>query len=516
MTSLQAENAARRAQLAGPPGLRGVFANPRLVRLAATTTLGALCYGYEQGAYSQVLVMPAFTGDPRFARIANDASYKGWSVSTLGLGGWFGALINGYLCDMISRRWTLFVGALICCLGTGLTTGAQGPEWMFVGRFFIGWAVGSLSAAVPLYNSEIAPPELRGTIVSIQQLAIVSGICISFWVGFGTNYISETNSVSWRLCLALQGVPALLLAVLSFTIPYTPRWLIFKGRRAEALKTLAWLRKMPEDSEVVQLEFVEIQAESILESETTAEKFPHLIGGGPFRQFRLQAARFGELFTTKHMFYRTAVAGLMQFFQQMTGIDSIVYYAPTIFESLRLPGRTVSLLASGVVGVVFVISTFPAIATIDHIGRRPLLIWGGAGMALMLILCAALTATYQPHWENSAAAWSTAVFIWLYVGFFGASWGPVSWTVISEVFPLSTRGHGVAFGASANWITNFVVSIIVPVMLQNITYGTYIFFLMFMLMGIAYAIWILPETYGKSLEEMASYFFLPSLVVGDR
>ncbi|KAK1229268.1 hypothetical protein PQX77_007690 [Marasmius sp. AFHP31] len=504
--NLQAINAARRAELAGPSGLRGLAANPRLMRLAAITTLGALCYGYEQGAYSQVLVMPAFTGDHRFARIGGDASYKGWSVSTLGIGGWFGALINGYLCDVISRRWTLLTGALICCLGTALTAGAQNSAYMFVGRFFIGWAVGSLSAVVPLYNSEISPPELRGTIVSIQQLAIVTGICISFWVGYGTNFISDTNSASWRVCLALQGVPAILLAVLTFTIPYTPRWLVRQGRNEEALKTLAWLRKMPEDSELIQLEFVEIQAESMFERETTAEKFPHLVGGGAFRQFRLQFAQFGELFTTMHMFRRTAVACLTQFFQQMTGIDCIVYYAPTIFESLALPGRTVSLLASGVVGVVFVISTFPAIATIDHIGRRPLLIWGGVGMATMLVLVAALTATYQPEWHNAAAAWSTATFIWLYVGFFGASWGPVSWTVISEVFPLSTRAHGVALGASANWMTNFVVSIIVPIMLRDITYGTYLFFLMFMLMGIAFAIWILPETFGKSLEEMDLVF----------
>ncbi|KAL0568326.1 hypothetical protein V5O48_013660 [Marasmius crinis-equi] len=462
--------------------------------------------------------MPAFTSDSRFTRIANDADYKGWSVSTLGAGGWFGALINGYLCDLISRRWTLLVGALICCLGTGLTAGAQGPAWMFVGRFFIGWAVGSLSAVVPLYNSEIAPPELRGTIVSIQQLAIVSGICISFWVGYGTNFISDTNSVSWRLCLALQGVPALLLAVLTFTLPYTPRWLVRQGRNDEARKTLAWLRKIPEDSELIQLEFTEIQAESMFERETTAEKFPTLVGGGPFRQFKLQVAQFGQLFTTLHMFRRTSGelwslrsntlltpmlvnSGLLD-----TILPADIYYAPTIFESLALPGRTVSLLASGVVGVVFVISTFPAIATIDHIGRRPLLIWGGVAMATMLILVAALTATYEPEWHNSAAAWSTAVFIWLYVGFFGASWGPVSWTVISEVFPLSTRAHGVALGASANWITNFAVSIIVPIMLRDITYGTYLFFLAFMLMGIAFAIWILPETYGKSLEEMDLVF----------
>ncbi|KAJ7778704.1 hexose transport-related protein [Mycena maculata] len=523
MANLQAINAARRAELAGPSGLRGVIRNPRLFRLAIITTLGALCYGYEQGAYSQVLVMEAFTFNPKFSRIANDSSFKGWSVSTLGLGGWAGALANGYLCDTISRRWTLFVGSMVCLLGTALTTGAQDAAWMFVGRFFIGWAVGSLSAAVPLYNSEISPPELRGTIVSIQQLAIVSGICVSFWVGYGTNFISDTNSASWRVCLAGQGIPALALAALSFTLPYTPRWLIRKGRTQEALKTLAWLRKMPEDSEIVQLEYVEIQAEAMFEAETTAERFPRLVGGGTFREFKLQVAQFGELFTTIHMFRRTAIACLTQFFQQMSGIDAIVYYAPTIFQSLGLPGKTVSLLAAGVIGVVFVLSTLPAIATIDRVGRRPLLIIGGSGMALMLILIAALSATYEPQWTDSAAGWTTAVFIWVYVAFFGTSWGawlflllrfifrllmrecdegPVSWTVISEVFPLSTRAHGVALAASANWMTNFVVSIIVPDMLNKITYGTYLFFLMFMLMGIAFAIWVLPETFGKSLEEM--------------
>ncbi|KAF7298442.1 Hexose transport-related protein [Mycena kentingensis (nom. inval.)] len=447
---LQAANAARRAELAGPAGVRGLLKNPRLMRLAAITTLGALCYGYEQGAYSQVLVMDAFVNDPRFSRIANDASFKGWSVS---------------------------------------------------------------------YNSEISPPELRGTVVSIQQLAIVTGICISFWVGYGTNFISTTNSAAWRVCLAGQGIPSLALALLTLTLPYTPRWLIRKGRNAEALRTLAWLRRMPEDSEIVQLEYTEIQAEALFEAETTAERFPKLTSQDAWTQFKLQVAQFGQLFTTVHMFRRTAVACLTQFFQQMTGIDVIVYYAPTIFQSLGLPGRTISLLAAGVIGgrnllprspyitypdlaVVFIISTLPAIATIDRIGRRPLLLAGGAGMALMLILVAALTATYQPDWKNPAAGWTAAAFIWLYTGFFGASWGPVSWTVISEVFPLSTRAHGVALAASANWITNFVVGVVVPDMLRAITYGTYLFFLVFMLMGMAFAYWILPETFGKSLEEM--------------
>jgi len=392
---------------------------------------------------------------------------------------------------------------LICLIGTAVTTGAESPIYMFVGRFFIGWAVGGLSAVVPLYNSEVAPPELRGTVVSMQQWAIVTGICISFWIGYGTNFISTTNSASWRVCLSIQGVPALLLCVLAFYLPYTPRWLVGRGRVKEARENLAWIRNLSMDDELINLEMIEIQAEARFEEEINAERFPNLVKPGPINLFKLQVARFGLLFASWAMFRRTAVACLMQFFQQMTGIDCIVYYAPTIFAGLGLSGRTTSLLASGVIGIVFVICTIPAIALIDKVGRRPLLIVGGIGMSICLIIVAALVGTFQSDWKaHQGAAWTSVTFIWLYVGFFGGSWGPVSWVVISEVFPLSVRGHGVALGASTNWMTNFVVGLIVPIMLTHITYGTYIFFLAFMLMGIGYAIWILPETYCKSLEEM--------------
>jgi len=271
----------------------------------------------------------------------------------------------------------------------------------------------------------------------------------------------------------------------------------------EARENLAWIRNLEPEHELINLEMIEIQAEAKFEDEINGERFPDLVKPGPMNLFKLQMARFGLLFSSWAMFRRTAVACLMQFFQQMTGIDCIVYYAPTIFAGLGLSGRTTSLLASGVIGIVFVICTIPAIALIDKVGRRPLLVAGGIGMAICLIIVAALVGTFQADWKShQAAAWTSVTFIWLYVGFFGGSWGPVSWVVISEVFPLSVRGHGVALAASTNWMTNFVVGLIVPIMLTHITYGTYIFFLAFMLMGIGYAIWILPETYCKSLEEM--------------
>jgi MFS family permease len=267
----------------------------------------------------------------------------------------------------------------------------------------------------------------------------------------------------------------------------------------EALQTLAYLRKRPVDDELVQLEFLEIRAEEMFEAENLKRRFPEYKKGG----LKLELANFGSLFSSRHMFRRTAIACLMQFFQQMSGIDNIVYYAPLIFGGLGLPGRTTSLLASGINGIIFVLATIPAILLIDKVGRRPLLIAGGVGMAICLILISAIIAQFQHDWpHHGAGGWAVAAFIWLYLASFGFSWGPCSWVVISEVFPLSTRSYGVALAASTNWMMNFVISEISPVMLEHITYGTYLFYLAFMLMGIAYVIWILPETYGKSLEEM--------------
>lgn len=155
------------------------------------------------------------------------------------------------------------------------------------------------------------------------------------------------------------------------------------------------------------------------------------------------------------------------------------------------------------------VATFPAIFWIDKLGRRPLLVAGGLGMSVCLVIVGALTGSFQKKWEvheGDGAGWAAATFIWLYIFNFGYSWGPVSWVVISEIMPMSARAAGTALGASTNWMTNFCVSLFVPPMLESIKWGTYIFFLAFMLMGVGYAIWILPETRNVGLEAMDRVF----------
>lgn len=237
----------------------------------------------------------------------------------LALGGWVGSLLNGYCCDRFSRRWSILGGALFCVLGAILTTASVNTDMIFAGRFFIGLSVGSLSTAVPMYNSEISPAEVRGTMVGTWQLSVTLGIMLSYWIGFGTNHISDTNSVSWRLPLAIQAIPALALALATFIIPYSPRWLLSRGRDQEALEVLARVRRRDINDEMVQLEFLEIKADAIFEKENAAEKYPNLVG----KPFKLQAAQFAALFKSWPMFRRTAITCLMMFFQQMSGIDAM-------------------------------------------------------------------------------------------------------------------------------------------------------------------------------------------------
>lgn len=219
---------------------------------------------------------------------------------------------------------------MLVLLGTILTTAATNTDMIFAGRFFIGMAVGSLSTAVPMYCSEVAPAPVRGAMTACFQLGVTLGIMVSYFVGFGTNYISKINSVAWRLPLAIQAVPALGLAVACFFIPYSPRWLLAQGRDEEALAVLAWVRKRSTDEEIVRLEFIEIKADAVFAKESAALKFPQYLD----RPLALQCAQVASLFTTWPMFRRTAITCLMMFFQQMSGIDAIVFYAPTIFQSL--------------------------------------------------------------------------------------------------------------------------------------------------------------------------------------
>ncbi|EIW86994.1 general substrate transporter [Coniophora puteana RWD-64-598 SS2] len=498
-----------RQSMQGRSGWAGLVHNRRVFAITVFASLGGLLYGYNQGVFSGVLGMNSF--DTRMASAVDNPGLKGWLVAILELGAWFGVLCTGYLADKLSRKYAILFAVVIFCIGVIVQTTAYHPSSILGGRFITGWGVGSMSMSVPLYNAELAPPEVRGSLVALQQLAITFGIMVSFWIDYGTNYIGGTgdsqSEAAWRLPLALQLVPALVLGAGIMFMPFSPRWLVNQGRDDEAIVVLSRARRLPIESDLVQIEFLEIRAQYLFEKETNAAKYPQFQDGSFKSNFKLGLHDYMSLITTKTLFKRLSIGALTMFFQQWTGVNAILYYAPTIFKSLGLVGNTNSLLATGVVGIVMFLATIPAVIWVDKVGRKPVMVSGALIMAACHIIIAILTALYQSDWTaHSSAGWAACALVWVFSMAFGYSWGPCSWIVVAEIWPLSVRGKGISIAASSNWMNNFIVGQVTPTMMSKITYGTFIFFGAFSFMGALFFAFFVPETKGLTLEEMDQVF----------
>ncbi|KFY93436.1 hypothetical protein V500_03697 [Pseudogymnoascus sp. VKM F-4518 (FW-2643)] len=479
--------AARRLAMTGKTGVSALFSNKKVFAIAVFASLGGLEYGYQAGVISQTLAMTSFRD--KFSDIVNSSARTGWLTSILQLGGWIGALSAGVLAEVFTRKHAIFGGALWAILGSFPNAGAQNSNYLYAGRFCVGVGVGILSAVGPLYNAELAPPEMRGLLVALQQLTTTIGIMTAYWIGYGSNYIGGTgkgqSDMAWRLPLIVQGVPAVILAIgVLLLLPFSPRMLVNKGRDEEALKVLSSLRGLATDHELVQIEYLEIKSEVLFEQRIFNERFPHLADTGSV--WRREYAQYTNIFRTKDNFKRVAIAGLIMFFQQWSGIDAIIYYATSIFQTLGLTSGTIALLATGVTGVINVLVTFPAIAIIDKVGRKPLLLCGSVGMFISMIIVAALVAKFQGQWETYPSA--------------------ASWVLIAEIFPLSIRAKGTSIGASSNWMNNFIVSFYVPPMIHGIGWGMYLFFAGWLALGAVFVWFCVPETKNKTLEEMDVVF----------
>ncbi|KAI0179080.1 putative hexose transport-related protein [Hypoxylon sp. FL1284] len=507
----------RRQEMMGASGPMALVKNFKVFRIALFACIGGILYGYNQGMFSGVLAMPAFQShmgeyDP-FDDSA-DQTKKGWLTAILELGAWVGTLLSGFIAESISRKYGVLVAVTVFVVGVVIQATAQsgGHEVILGGRFVTGIGVGSLATIVPIFNSEVAPPEVRGALVALQQLAITFGILISFWIDYGTNYIGGTTlgaqkDAAWLVPICLQLFPAVVLFVGMIFMPFSPRWLVHHDREGEARKVLANLRGLSVDHELVELEFLEIKAQSQFEKRTVAEHFPNLSEQTAWNTFKLQFVAIMSLFQTKAMLRRVMVACVTMFFQQWTGINAVLYYAPSIFKQLGMSDNTTSLLATGVVGIVMFVFTVPAVLYIDRIGRKPILTVGAIGMATCHIIIAVIVAKNSNQWSTQpAAGWAAVVMVWLFVIHFGYSWGPCSWIIVAEIWPLSSRAYGTSLGASSNWMNNFIVGQVTPIMLNQIGYGTYVLFGLLTFMGAAFIWFFVPETKRLSLEEMDVIF----------
>ncbi|ANB12246.1 Snf3p [Sugiyamaella lignohabitans] len=482
-----------------------------------------------------VLVMQNFQA--HFPRVTdkNSSNIQGWLVSCLELGAWFGALFCGWLSDKISRKYAMMVGVIIFTLGTGFQVGAQNEGFLFAGRTIGGIGIGMFSMVIPLYQSEIAPPELRGSLVSLQQQSITIGTCISFWLDYGFHFIGGPDcrpngvnvsdadwdpdvyggqhcegekTVSWRVPLAIQIIPAWILFFGMFFLPFSPRWLVMKDRDEEAKASLSKLRRLPEDDPLLVAEFLEIKSTVMFDREVRSESVTNNGWLAPWK----------ELFSP-NIFRRVMIGVWIMIFQQFTGINAILYYSPQIFATFGFSSVTIDLLATGVTGCLQVLCTLPAVLFLDKFGRRSFMIVGALGMFICHIVVAGVEGSFENNWPaHRAGGWVAIVFIWLFAVNFAYSWGPVAWVLTQELFPSSFRSRGVSIVASVNWMFNFIIGLTTKDMLNSMKYGTYIFFGAFCLMGAGFMYWFVPETKDKTLEELDVYFggTSDSLAAADR
>ncbi|GAB1732639.1 hypothetical protein NU195Hw_g8621t1 [Hortaea werneckii] len=506
-----------RLQYAGPNGLKGIIYNGKTSAIAFFASLGGLVYGYNQGMFAQVLAMPSFVRATN-GYAATTGIGQGFLTSILELGAWVGTIINGYLADAVGRRFCAVIAVVVFCVGVIVQACTENKDYVLGGRFVTGLGVGSLSMIVPLYNAELAPPEVRGALVAVQQLAITFGIMVSFWIGYGTNYIGGTgevvgttgigqNKAAWLIPICIQIAPALLLgAGMLLFMPQSPRHLMNQGREQECLDTLARLRSKPTDDMGVRIEFLEIKALREFEKQVSEAKYPHYQDGSFKSNFWIGFYEYTSLVTNPSLLKRSAIACLTMTFQQWNGINAINYYAPFVFEGL-VGGNTTNLLATGVVGIIEFVFTIPAVLYVDKFGRKTILIAGAIGMASCHFIVAGIIGSYSGDWENhSDAGWAAIVFVWIFIANFAYSWGPVSWIIASEVFPLSMRAKGVSLGGSANWLNNFAVGISTSPFIEASDYGTFIFFGCITTIAVLAVIFFWPETKGRTLEEMDELF----------
>jgi SP family sugar:H+ symporter-like MFS transporter len=428
--------------------------------------LGGLLFGYDTGVISGALLFI-----PKDFKLS--PFLQGAIVAGLLLGAMIGSAVAGRLSDRLGRRRLIIMAAIVFTLGALLAAFAPSVTVLIAARVIIGLGVGSAALVVPLYLSEIAPTEIRGAISSLNQLMIVSGILVAFIV----NAILASSG-NWRLMLGLAAVPSLILLVGMLFMPETPRYLVHAGEEEEAHEVL---EDLPGD------ERPEERIEEILEVEQAEE------GEGGL----------GGLWRAKWVRPALLVATGLAVFQQLVGINTIIYYAPTTLTNVGF-AKTSAIYANLIIGVINVAMTVIAIRIVDRVGRKPMLYGGVAGMVLSLaVLGISLSVLATPHHPGDPAAVITLVCLTTFIASFAATWGPVVWVMIPEVLPLSVRGTAMGVAVFGNWAANFAVSQTFPPLLKAVGPGPV--FLGYAALGILAGVFVkafVAETKGRSLEEI--------------
>ncbi|HEX4466799.1 MAG TPA: sugar porter family MFS transporter [Solirubrobacteraceae bacterium] len=434
--------------------------NRFVLRLAIVAALGGFLFGYDTGVISGALPFIAKEiGGGEF----NEQAY----VGSLLIGAVLGAILAGFSADAISRRRTKIIAGCVYVIGALGSALSQTPAELIGARFVLGIAVGTASFVAPMYISELAPKRIRGGVTSFNQLMVVSGIMAAYIV----NWALKGAADNWRWMLGLGALPGLALAIGMYFQPFSPRWLVEQGRDDEALEVLSRARGKDDEAEHELQEIKQAASEE-----------------GGFRDvWRPQVRPL------------VAIGVVLAIAQQFIGVNTVIYYAPTIlkFTGLSTNSAITQALSVGITNLIF---TIVAIVLLDRVGRRVLLIVGTSGCILSLAM---LGVFFASSGLQNSASWVALVCLIVYIASFAIGLGPVFWLVISEIFPLSVRSPAMSVSTVGNWSSNFLVSSFFLTLVGAISrQGTFWLYGGLGVLSLIFFIVRVPETKGRSLEQI--------------
>lgn len=471
--------------------------------LALSASMGSIFFGWDTGLMGGILTLKSFQdyfGIDKLPK-SDQANFNGNIVSVMQAGCIFGVLMTSWASSHFGRKRSLIASGAIYTIGSmiqavaGLgSSQAVALRVLYFSRVFAGIGVGMVSALAPSYISECMPRHIRGRCTGLVQFSDNIGMMLSFWVNYSASINIPYSDMQWRMPLIVQLVPGVLFILLMIPQPESPRWLVEQERYDEAARTLAYVVRTSVDDKAVLITLDEIKADFIGKQRTSL-----------VTQFRMM----GE---SRQVALRCLIPSILTFLQQWTGTNAINYFSPQIFAALGITGTASGLFATGIYGLVKVFAVgFTLAFAVESWGRKLCLFVGAVGQGLTMLWIGGFGAIH-PQSTIVPASYVSIVAVYLYAVFYCIGWGPLPWVVASEIAPNHVRAATLTVAVSINWLFSFTISRLTPVMLEKITYGTFLLFGMCCMIASAWTYFFLPETKGYALEDI-KYLFEKDVIV---
>ncbi|KAJ5487993.1 Major facilitator superfamily domaingeneral substrate transporter [Penicillium desertorum] len=464
--------------------MRTWYGRGRSLQVAVTSCclVAFVLFGYDQGVFSGII------GNEDWRKqfgYPND-SEEGIIVSCYNLGCLLGCLINFCIGETLGRRRAIWLAMGVVIVGAILQTTAFNVPHLIIGRIVTGAGTGLKTSTVPMYQAEMCEGKTRGRLISSEVLFTAVGIVVAYWFDFGMSFVS--GPIAWRLPIAMQMVFAIFVIVLVFGLPESPRWLMNHGQEQEAMDVLcAVYDRAPEDEFIVN-EHKGIVSAIELEDSVSKQSF--------WKIFRNDEVKTGQ---------RVLLAWGIQLMNQVGGINLVVYFVPTVLRTNVGLTSQLSLILGGCIQIMFMLGSLLPAFKLDSMGRRKTMMIGSLGLGIcMMMVAALLSQVNQPNGKTYAEA--SVAFFFLYMLIHGMSINSVPWVYVPEILPLEARTKGTAIGVSSNWLWNFTVVMITPVIINRIQWKAYLIFMITNFLFVPVIYFYYPETSNLRLEDIDLIF----------